>query len=687
MGGMIIVTVIAIIELIAILALVVFGGRYISNVKRVVDNANSISNGNLDVDDIDTYNSVNDASTEIAASLNSIKNNLNTFIRATKTNVVTLTTAVSELSESAEKNSNGNMQIADEASNVADKTSLQFDIVKDNLSIIETNNSYMNSVYDSLQSINKLLNNSTKNSNDGLNLIEGYQSDVNAMSDELIKINKIMTDFNEEIQRISEIGDFIIGINDQLVLLALNASIEAARAGESGRGFAVVAGQMNEMSIKTKEGMDSINAIVKEIINSSTLVNESIERCTTTYENSKVTFKNVSSSFGVINKETKEISSKMVEIDKTFNMLYKNGQITNEKAKSLYDTSDAISKSTDDISGYSQVACNESVRIEESAQSLENMLVGLQKLLVQFNTAITPVNKDRAKRVKILAISMLDNPFWYGVRNGVYYAIAELRDHNVDVDYVAIDPSKMDIDETTVNALRRAIDEGYDGITLCGFLGAAGPLLKEAISKGIKVIPYNCDCDPSVRRHAVLMPDIEELGTSGAKACARELTNGGKIIVLNGNPEIGTNLLKYNAFMSEIKKNKNIHIIDDIICGDDGNDVYNRALAAIKKNPDADLVYIVLGYPVDAARAIVDSGAKGRMRLVCYDHSQEIFKYIKDGVVSCAIGQDDFAQGHDPIIWLYNNIVDGQQFPDGNGHIKIKSNIADRNNINTLLDA
>ena len=35
MGGMIIVTVIAIIELIAILALVVFGGRYISNVKKM----------------------------------------------------------------------------------------------------------------------------------------------------------------------------------------------------------------------------------------------------------------------------------------------------------------------------------------------------------------------------------------------------------------------------------------------------------------------------------------------------------------------------------------------------------------------------------------------------------------------------------------------------------------------------
>ena len=117
---------------------------------------------------------------------------------------------------------------------------------------------------------------------------------MKAMSEDLGRINNILSKFNSEIERISEVGDFIIEVVDQLKLLALNASIEAARAGEAGRGFAVVANEMNSMSTKTREGMDTISEILSEITDSSRMVNESIENCTNTYNKSNEAFNTVS---------------------------------------------------------------------------------------------------------------------------------------------------------------------------------------------------------------------------------------------------------------------------------------------------------------------------------------------------------------------------------------------------------
>ena len=131
--------ILAILEAAVIVVLLILLLKRKSSQERIVRQAELIIKGKLNVEDVSTENTDN-ANAVMASAFNSIKNNLMTFVEATKVNVVTLSDAIGVLSESVEANVKGNEQIADGATNVAIKTAEQLELVKDNLKLIESNN-------------------------------------------------------------------------------------------------------------------------------------------------------------------------------------------------------------------------------------------------------------------------------------------------------------------------------------------------------------------------------------------------------------------------------------------------------------------------------------------------------------------------------------------------------------------
>lgn len=650
----------------------------------IVKKGQQIVKGKLNVDDI-KVDEGKGTSTIIASSINAIKSNLLTFVEATKGNVIILSDAIDVLSKSVEANQKGNEQIADGVTNVAGKTAEQFEIVKDNLELIEANNEQMKKVEHSMQSIRTLLDESVASCKEGIAKLEGYETDMNAMSVELNNIDEILTAFNAEIKRIEEVGDFIIGISEQLKLLAFNASIEAARAGQAGRGFAVVADEMNDMSAKTKDGMDTINKIVREIINSSKQVNDSIRTCEDTYNKSKDTFERVNSSFRSINEQSVEIHNMMQDVSGKFEVMADNSVETKRKATKLFDTSQAISESTHEIAAVSEEVAAESNKIAMHTEKLGGMLMGIQGLLGQFNTAIVPARSKRSKPTKIMLMSMYDNDFWYGVGRGANYAVKELASVGGIAEYVPLIPGPgEDLDQLVSNTILNAAERGFDGIIMPGFLNAAEPLSKVAGS-GMKVMMFNCDCGPNIKRVACLRPDPDEPGIIAAQAMAKQLGKKGNVGLLIGNLDVGVNVERRDSFKKEIANVKGISIVDEVIISDDEDDVYRKTMNMLRANDNIQALYITNGFPCAAARAIDDSGRAGKVKLFAFDHNQDIFRYIKKGIIAAAIGQDAFGQGHDPIVWLYNNIAADEPFPGE--FIPCRLSVVDKNNVESLIEA
>jgi ABC-type sugar transport system substrate-binding protein len=62
---------------------------------------------------------------------------------------------------------------------------------------------------------------------------------------------------------------------------------------------------------------------------------------------------------------------------------------------------------------------------------------------------------------------------------------------------------------------------------------------------------------------------------------------------------------------------------------------------------------------------VQDAGKGGQVKIICYDFVDETMQFVKSGVITGTLGQDPFAQGHDPAIRLYNYLIGGVVPPAG----------------------
>jgi ABC-type sugar transport system substrate-binding protein len=77
-------------------------------------------------------------------------------------------------------------------------------------------------------------------------------------------------------------------------------------------------------------------------------------------------------------------------------------------------------------------------------------------------------------------------------------------------------------------------------------------------------------------------------------------------------------------------------------------------------NPDLAGIYVTAGGPFGAAAAVEQAGKTGEVKVVSFDFVDETMEFVQKGVISATIGQDPFAQGHDPAIRLFNYLVAGE---------------------------
>lgn len=291
---------------------------------------------------------------------------------------------------------------------------------------------------------------------------------------------------------------------------------------------------------------------------------------------------------------------------------------------------------------------------------------------------VKPVDKKAAKPLRIAVLGLENNPFWIPVKAGTMKAAQELASHNATVEW--INAGAQHTTDVFSKALEAAMSMKYDAIvTIAGDSGIV-PFINRAVASGIPVATFNSETETKNKRAFFVGADLYKQGETAGKTMVDLLGGKGKVAIITGLFSVESHELRRKGFEDYVAKNaKGITIVDRVESLDKADIAYKQANDFMTANADLAAIYVTAGGNFGAAKAVEEAGKSGKIKIVCYDFVDETMEYVKKGVISGTIGQDPFAQGHDPAIRLFNYLVGGVA-PEA-GRLLTKSDFVTKENI------
>jgi methyl-accepting chemotaxis protein len=671
---------------ILILILLVIAFYYMMcSLRNILNNADKLSNGTLNISDIVIWQ--NNDFRVLAQALNNMKANLLFFVENTKKNVLTLATSNEQVISSMKSTCAGNEQVASTIKNIAQQSQTQLNFVKDTVDKINMIYKSVDNISLHINDVEKLTLESNSISVTGRDSLFTYNETIKVISDSMLVTAEFISKLRGNISQITDVINFIAAISEQLKLLSLNASIEAARSGEAGKGFAVVAKEIIKLSETTKGQIDKINAVVVNILENSDNVNSSIKTSIDDFEKGISVFADTKEIFDNIHKKNAVIMEQVCDIVGEVAKITSVTEETSVLSQKLYESSLSVYKGTDDVVKVTDEAFNQLHGVSEGVSLIKGFISKLEKSVAVFDIGVRAVSEQPKKKLKIVII-LPDNPtseFWKTIQQGALYAKKELLHKNTNVEIMISSESKNWTEGRKIftRMINKCIEEHVDGICHLGGDEEMIPVLDKAVESGITVITYNNDFRGKSKRIACVEPNQYQAGVLATRGLLTSLNDKGNIVVVTYKDSVYSMEQRIKGLKDTIENNKNIKIIDTICVADNIEDTVEKLKSYLKQRKDIDAIFYTANFKVAMCRAIDELDMAGKIKCVVYDTDTKTLDYIKRGIISCAIGQDPFGQGHDPIIYMYNYLVTGEKPLDEK--IGTRLDIIDAENVKHIL--
>ncbi|TVZ39554.1 methyl-accepting chemotaxis protein [Alteromonadaceae bacterium 2753L.S.0a.02] len=298
---------------------------------------------------------------DIVSSVNTMADNLLTFVNQIRSNAQQLLTMEAKLHQGINKASG----LTDDGQRICDGLTSHYSTV----------DAISNKLTEDAQDANHALQQLMQQ----LDALEKVTKDLTQRTAEqsvqMDATSARLSELERKSAKIGEVTAIIDTVAEQTNLLALNAAIEAARAGEVGRGFAVVADEVRDLARRTQAATGEIRQTVSELHHE---VGAVVQQASSMAEQTRSTTASVDRSHEVVEQASTAIHAIRERIG---NLITGVGQNSTSV--------DSLTRDIQEIHKASELSRNELQHLKSQAGQLSDVALGLNVSIVAFKTKHT----------------------------------------------------------------------------------------------------------------------------------------------------------------------------------------------------------------------------------------------------------------------------------------------------------
>ncbi len=178
-------------------------------------------------------------------------------------------------------------------------------------------------------------------------------------------------------------------------------------------------------------------------------------------------------------------------------------------------------------------------------------------------------------------------------------------------------------------------------------------------------VEFNSVTETPCHRFCYVGADSFLEGRACGEAMGEALNRVGKVAVINSTPTAAGPGVRRKGFVSSIHERfPGIEIVTTLQATENPEIAFEATKRLLQEFPNLQGLYVTAGAtPHAVARAVVESGRQGQIKIITHDLVDETMRLVQQGIITATLGQDPFAQGHEPVIHLYNYLAAGWRPP------------------------
>lgn len=374
--------VIAIIGILILLVLVyIIIDRLLKPLKKVVNVANQVANGELIDVDLETSK---DEIGKLSESIRTMVANLQHIILNIRNTSNHVSSAANQLTVHAGETYNSSTNIALDMNQITQNAEASMTMTEETAAAMEETASGIQQIADSANVAAESSISASQASERGNEVVQQVIAQMELINDSVEQIGTTINGLHINTKKISEIVSLITAIADQTNLLALNAAIEAARAGEHGKGFAVVADEVRRLAEQSSQSATEIYNLISSIQSDS---NASITVMEKGKEDVKVgmAFTNeVGEIFKEILTSSEEVASQIREISAASQQISASSEEVAASVNNIKQSAEQSAEFSSNVSKSTQEQLSTMQEVKDASSSLGKTAEELQGLVAKF---------------------------------------------------------------------------------------------------------------------------------------------------------------------------------------------------------------------------------------------------------------------------------------------------------------